>query len=218
MASPVRKMMMETKTNSISWNPMEPLNFTAANEDGNCYSYDARKLDEAKCVHKDHVFPVLDIDYSPTGREFVTGSYDRTLRLFPYNGGHSKEIYHTKRMQRVFCVKFSGDGSYVISGSDDTNLRLWKAKASEQLGVILPREQKKHDYYEAIKKRYKHLPDIKRIDRHRHLPKPVYKAAAEARIRADFKRRKEQRRKAHSAPGSVTTQPLRKKRIISEVE
>ncbi|XP_057455551.1 uncharacterized protein LOC130746828 [Lotus japonicus] len=218
MASPVRKMMMETKTNSISWNPMEPLNFTAANEDGNCYSYDARKLDEAKCVHKDHVFPVLDIDYSPTGREFVTGSYDRTLRLFPYNGGHSKEIYHTKRMQRVFCVKFSGDGSYVISGSDDTNLRLWKAKASEQLGVILPREQKKHDYYEAIKKRYKHLPDIKRIDRHRHLPKPVYKAAAEARIRADSKRRKEQRRKAHSAPGSVTTQPLRKKRIISEVE
>lgn len=29
-----------------------------ANEDGNCYSYDARKLDEAKCVHKDHVSAV----------------------------------------------------------------------------------------------------------------------------------------------------------------
>lgn len=37
---------------------------------------------------------------------------------------------------RVFCVKFSCDASYVISGSDDTNLRLWKAKASEQLGVV----------------------------------------------------------------------------------
>lgn len=37
---------------------------------------------------------------------------------------------------RVFCVKFSNDGSYVISGSDDTNVRLWKAKASEQLGVV----------------------------------------------------------------------------------
>lgn len=31
---------------------------TQANEDCNCYSYDARKLDEAKCVHKDHVSAV----------------------------------------------------------------------------------------------------------------------------------------------------------------
>ncbi|KAH1211931.1 DDB1- and CUL4-associated factor 13 [Glycine max] len=218
MSSPVRKMIMMTKTNSICWNPMEPINFTAANEDGNCYSYDARKLDEAKCVHKDHVSAVMDVDYSPTGREFVTGSYDRTVRIFQYNGGHSKEIYHTKRMQRVFCVKFSGDGSYVISGSDDTNLRLWKAKASEQLGVILPRERKKHEYHEAIKKRYKHLPEVNRIARHRHLPRPIFKASALMCVMADAKRRKEEKRKAHSAPGSITTQPLRRRRIIKEVE
>ena len=29
-----------------------------ANEDCNCYSYDARKLTEAKCVHQDHVSAV----------------------------------------------------------------------------------------------------------------------------------------------------------------
>jgi hypothetical protein len=29
-----------------------------ANEDCNCYSYDARKLDEARMVHKDHVSAV----------------------------------------------------------------------------------------------------------------------------------------------------------------
>ena len=33
-------------------------------------------------------------------------------------------------------MKFSGDATYVLSGSDDTNIRLWKAKASEQLGVV----------------------------------------------------------------------------------
>lgn len=151
-------------------------------------------------------------------------------------------------MQRVFCVKFTGDGSYVISGSDDTNLRLWKAKASEQLGVvswfrhwlahththmsslhslkitclwwcqILPREKKKHEYHEAIKKRYGHLPEVNRIARHRHLPRPVYKAAALMRTMAIAKKRKHDRRKAHSAPGSVTTKPLRVKRIVKEVE
>ena len=33
-------------------------------------------------------------------------------------------------------MRFSGDGSYVLSGSDDTNIRLWKAQASQQLGVV----------------------------------------------------------------------------------
>ncbi|KAG5553532.1 hypothetical protein RHGRI_011410 [Rhododendron griersonianum] len=207
-----------------------------ANEDCSCYSYDARKLDEAKCVHKDHVSAVMDIDYSPTGREFVTGSYDRTIRIFQYNGGHSREIYHTKRMQRVFCVKFSCDGSYVISGSDDANLRLWKANASEQLGVILlyqsgciitriptllqllPRERKNHEYREAVKNRYKHLPEVKRIVRHRHLLKPIFKASALRRIMIDAERKKDERRRAHSAPGSIPRESIRKKRIIKEIE
>ncbi|KAG6419484.1 hypothetical protein SASPL_121706 [Salvia splendens] len=284
LSSPARKIIMQTKTNSIAWNPMEPMNFTAlnvqekrksvfytwvgallftyglrldfvlynllhvsshaalgcwlltcylANEDCNCYSYDVRKMNEARCVHRDHVSAVMDIDYSPTGREFVTGSYDRTVRIFQYNGGHSREIYHTKRMQRVFCVKFSNDGSYIISGSDDTNLRLWKAKASEQLGVpeavssiaesfaclqLLPRERKNHEYLEAVKNRYKHLPEVKRIVRHRHLPKPIYKAASLRRIMTDAQRKKDERRRAHSAPGSIINKPLRKRRIIKEVE
>jgi WD repeat and SOF domain-containing protein 1 len=218
MSTPVRKMIMRTKTNSIAWNPMEPMNFTAANEDCNCYSYDCRKLDEARCVHKDHVSAVMDIDYSPTGREFVTGSYDRTVRIFQYNGGHSREIYHTKRMQRVFAVRFSCDGSYVISGSDDTNLRLWKAKASEQLGVLLPRERKSHEYKEAVMNRYKHLPEVKRIVRHKHLPKPIYKAGMLRRVMIEAERKKESRRKAHSTPGSRPNRSVRKQRIVKEIE
>jgi WD repeat and SOF domain-containing protein 1 len=53
-------------------------------------------------------------------------------------------------MQRVFCVRFSGDGSYVFSGSDDMNVRVWKSDASEQLGVTLPREKHKAAYNKAL--------------------------------------------------------------------
>lgn len=35
-------------------------------------------------------------------------------------------MYTTKRMQRVFTVKFSGDATYVYTGSDDMNVRVWK--------------------------------------------------------------------------------------------
>lgn len=115
--APVRKLVMATKSNAMAWNPMEPLNFTVANEDSALYTYDMRRLRSALCVHRDFVSAVMDVDYSPTGREFVAGSYDRSLRIFPAGGGHSREVYHTKRMQRVFAVRFSGDGSYVFSGA-----------------------------------------------------------------------------------------------------
>ncbi|XP_057783488.1 protein sof1-like isoform X2 [Salvia miltiorrhiza] len=46
-------------------------------------------MNEARCVHRDHVSAVMDIDYSPTGREFGTGSYDRTGLLCEVQEGQS---------------------------------------------------------------------------------------------------------------------------------
>ena len=45
-------------------------------------------------------------------------------------------MYHTKRMQHVICVRWSADNKYILSGSDEMNIRLWKADASEKLGVV----------------------------------------------------------------------------------
>jgi DDB1- and CUL4-associated factor 13 len=79
----------------------------------------------------------MDVDYSPTGQSLVSGSYDKTIRLFPAREtGHSRDMYHTKRMQKVFCVRFSMDERYVVSGSDDGNLRLWKAVANDKIGAV----------------------------------------------------------------------------------
>lgn len=39
------------------------------------------------------------------------------LRLTP------SEVYHTKRMQRLFAVRWSADAKYIISGSDETSIR-----------------------------------------------------------------------------------------------
>jgi len=53
----------------------------------------------------------------------------------------SREVYHTRRMQYISTVEFSGDGRFVLSGSDDTNLRIWKARAHLPIKTVLPREQ-----------------------------------------------------------------------------
>ena len=50
-----------------------------------------------------------------------------------------------------------------------------QANASEQRGTLLPRERQKLAYDRALVERYKHLPEVGRIARHRHLPTAIYK-------------------------------------------
>ena len=165
--SPTQKIVQTMRTNAICWNPMEAFNFVVANEDHNAYYYDMRNMSRALNVFKDHVSAVMDVDFSPTGDEIVTGSYDKTIRIFNTTHGHSREIYHTKRMQHVFQVKFSMDAKYIVSGSDDGNVRLWRSKAWERSNVKTTKEKNKLAYDEKLKERFKHMPEIKRISRHR---------------------------------------------------
>lgn len=51
-----------------------------------------RYLERPLTVHMDHVSAVLDIDYAPTGREFVSASFDKTIRIFPKDSGHSRSV------------------------------------------------------------------------------------------------------------------------------
>jgi WD repeat and SOF domain-containing protein 1 len=64
---PMRKFVLSMKSNNLAWNPMEPFNFTIANEDHNLYTFDMRNLSKALMIHKDHVGAVMDVAYSPTG-------------------------------------------------------------------------------------------------------------------------------------------------------
>ena len=49
----------------------------------------------------------------------------------PFN----REVYHTRRMQRVFCVRFSADSTYVLSGSDETNIRYDEKKKNDTTAI-----------------------------------------------------------------------------------
>jgi WD repeat and SOF domain-containing protein 1 len=160
----------------------------------------------------------MDVAFSPTGREFATGSYDKTIRLFNTNSPRSREVYHTKRMQRIFCVNYSTDGKFVITGSDDTNIRIWKSKASESLGVMPGRQERKQQLNNALKNRYSHMPEVKRIAKHKLEPKYIKKATAITHIQNDSQRKKQDNRKRHSSENDVNLQPLRKRAVLREYE
>lgn len=202
-------------SNALAWNPMEPFNLAVANEDHNIYLFDTRNLSRALNVLKDHVAAVMDVEFSPTGEELVSAGYDRSVRLWRRADGHSRDVYHTKRMQRVFCARWTPDNAYVLSGSDDGNVRLWRARASERSGVKSARERQKLEYDAALRERYKHMPEIKRIARHRHVPKQVKKAGEikGEELRA-IKRREENERK-HSKKKEMARRSEREKMVLS---
>ncbi|KAL9064474.1 MAG: hypothetical protein Q9161_008849 [Pseudevernia consocians] len=214
-SSPLSKVTLGLASNAIAWNPMEAFNFVVGSEDHNIYMFDMRKLNRALNVYKDHVAAVMDVEFSPTGEELVSASYDKTIRLWDRAGGHSRDIYHTKRMQRVFSCKFTPDARYVLSGSDDGNIRIWRANASERAGVKSARQRQKLEYDDALKDRYAHMPEIRRIKRHRHVPKAVKKAGEiKGEELAAIKRKRENERK-HSRKGSVPRRSEREKMVLA---
>jgi len=183
--STLQKLILRRKTNSVSWNPIEPYVITTASDDNNLYTFDIRSLKKPLQVHVDHVSAVLDVDYSPTGKEFVTGSFDRTIRIFPFDmieRSRSREVYHTQRMQRIYSVRFSADSSFVFCGSDDTNIRIWKAQASKPIRPVPKREQNKLEYMDKLKEKYKAFPEVRSISEHRQLPLAIYKAKTRRHI------------------------------------
>lgn len=211
--TPIQKVVTSLRTNAIAWNPMEAFNFATASDDHNAYLWDMRKLGSSLNVYKDHVSAVMSVDFSPTGEELVTGSYDRTIRIFRAREGHLRDIYHTKRMQRVFSVSFSSDSRYILSGSDDSNVRLWRTNASERAGVKSSRQRSAIEYNNALKERYKFMPEVKRIARHRHVPKVVKKAGEIKRIEVESLKRRQNNEREHSAPGTVPHVPERQKHV-----
>ncbi|CCH43133.1 putative WD repeat-containing protein [Wickerhamomyces ciferrii] len=213
--TPTQKLVQTMRTNAIEWNPMEAFNFVTASEDHNLYYYDMRYMKKAMNVFKDHVAAVLDVDFSPTGEEIVSGSYDKTIRIFKTKEGHSRDIYHTKRMQHVFQVKFSMDSKYIVSGSDDGNVRLWRSNASKNSGVKSSKERSKLEYDEALKERFRHMPEIKRISRHRHVPGVVKKAKEIKNIEIQSLKKRQENERRHSKPGSKPYKSEREKQIVN---
>jgi DDB1- and CUL4-associated factor 13 len=118
-------------------------------------------------------------------------------------------------LHRVFSAKFAPDNKYVLSGSDDGNIRIWRTNASSRSGIKSARHRQKLEYDDTLIRRYTHMPEIRRIRRHRHLPKTVKKAGETKKEElAAIKRREENVRK-HNKKGSIPHRSEREKMVLA---
>jgi len=148
----------------------------------------------------------------------VSGSYDKTIRIYEAEKSNSREIYHTKRMQHITSIAWSHDNKYIFSASDEMNIRIWKANASEKLGPLQPREKDSFRYNEALKEKFSTHPQIKRIANHRQVPRYVFKQQDLLKVAKQKEKRKDTNRRLNSKPGAVPFVPAKKKVVIREDE
>eukprot|EP01084_Bolivina_argentea_P245588 411141_1 len=167
--------------NEISWNPIDPRIFAIATNDWCCYTFDIRYLKKAIKTHRGHVDSVTSIDWSPNGKEFVTGSVDGHIRIWNSNHsnynirqkiGYSKELYKNKRMYNLEQVRWTYDNKYILSGSADGVIRLWKSNRSKPLYKINKRQKNSIQYSNKLIQKYKHINQIGLINRFRNAKIP----------------------------------------------
>lgn len=176
-----------------------------------------RNLESATQIYKGHVGAVMSVDWAPTGQGLVTGSYDRTVRLWDAGrGARSRDVYHTKRMQRVFSVAATLDSRFMLSGSDDGNLRVWKSHASEKLGIVSGRERASRNYADSLRRRWNTVGDVARIERQRHVPKPIRSEQKLRHTMTEARRVKEDRRRAHTKRGTKKPKAARKAVVAAQ--
>ena len=80
---------------------------------------------------------MCSVAFSPDGHRIVSGSDDKTVRLWDADTGQPIGAAADRPHRAVSSVAFSPDGKRIVSGSDDKTVRLWDADTGQPVGQPL---------------------------------------------------------------------------------
>ena len=86
-------------------------------------------------VLRAHILPLTNCAFNKSGDRFITGSYDRTCKIWDTNTG---EELHTLEGHRnvVYAIAFNNPfGDKVVTGSFDKTCKLWNADTGQMVRV-----------------------------------------------------------------------------------
>jgi WD40 repeat protein len=80
---------------------------------------------------------VTSVQFSPDGARIVSGSHDRTIRVWNAHDGTLVAGPFEGHTDRVTSVQFSPDGTRIVSSSHDYTIRVWDTQAVNHINTIL---------------------------------------------------------------------------------
>ena len=72
-----------------------------------------------------HTEAVRALAISPDGKTIVSGSDDKTIKIWDKQTGKLKQTL-TKHTSGVYALAISPDGKTLVSGSVDTTIQIWQ--------------------------------------------------------------------------------------------
>ncbi|EDR04471.1 uncharacterized protein LACBIDRAFT_391675 [Laccaria bicolor S238N-H82] len=81
-----------------------------------------------------HTERITSVTFSPDGRRIVSGSWDRTIRIWDAGTGKPMGEPFQGHTAVILLVAFSPDGGRLVSGSYDQTIRIWDVETGKPMG------------------------------------------------------------------------------------
>ena len=91
--------------------------------------------DESPLTLEGHTGCVNSVAYSPDGTKIISGSWDKTIKIWNANYGVCLQTLEG-HSSFVGPVAYSPDGTKIISGSEDETVKIWDANTGECLKTL----------------------------------------------------------------------------------
>jgi WD40 repeat protein len=132
----VRNFAHPNLVDSVAFDPTSKFLATGCH-DGVLRTFDLEKNAPGKTMNA-HTMPqanpIYAVAWTPDGKQIISASYDRSLKLWDANAGtlvrefkpFTEKTFERGHRDQVFTVAFTKDGQLMATGSSDRTIKLWK--------------------------------------------------------------------------------------------